>query len=223
MTRILIILIILLLEIHPVIAATQCKLFSFKGVVKDKSSFKKKMGMDLSFRMEPSDDEGWTFEIGPANPGKDEWNNYIYTFNPPYRGRNITMLDISYATLAQNAVVNNSTVEFWFMSDRKDSAKATKALDKILWPDTDNAQKDGLNILGRLSMGLGKLHILNSVVVPGTAKPDDDPEHAFWGAIKEIQFEVDFYVSSKFKPAKGLRFENVSCPDSSAWIKQWSD
>lgn len=222
MTRIFIAFFIVLIEMQPVIAATQCKHFSIKGAVKEKATFNQEIGMELSFRMEPTTYDGWIFEIGPTAPRKGEWNNYIYTLNPPYRGRHLTMLDTSYGTLAQNAVVKHSSIDFWFLSNRKDSARASEALDKLLWPNTDTAQDENLAILGSLPMGLGKLNILDSVVTPGTAKPVDDPEHAFFGIVKSILFEADFYVSTNFKPAKGLQIEYVVCPKPRAWLKQWS-
>jgi hypothetical protein len=219
MTRILIVLFFLLFEMQPVVAANQCKHFSVKGDVKEGSEFNQEIGMDLSFRMEPSNWDGWTFEIGPTNPSKDEWNNYIYTLNPPYRGRHLTMLDTSYGILAQDAV-KQSSIDFWFLSNRKASSRAKEALDKILWPNTDTAQDESLTILGSLPMGQGNLKILDSDVTPGTAKPEDDPEHAFFGSVKSIMFKVDFYVSANFKPAKGLYIEYVACPKHNAWLKQ---
>jgi len=206
---------------QPVIAAPQCQHFAFSGEVKDRSSFHRTMGMGLSFRMEPSTEEGgWIFEIGPTIPKKGELDKYIYTLNPPWRGRHLTMLDTTYATLAQDAVAKRS-FDFWFLLNRKDSSRALGALDQILWPETDTAQDESLALLGSLPMGQGIFRILDSDVIPGTARPEDDPAHAFFGAVLRIAFTVEFVVPPDFKPAKGLHSETVACPESGAWSKHW--
>lgn len=71
-------------------------------------------------------------------------------------------------------------------------------------------------------MGHGVLSIVDSDIVPGTARPQDNPEHAFFGGVRRIAFTVEFVVPSDFMPAKGLHSEPVACPEPGAWSKQWA-
>ena len=201
-------------------AAPQCLHFAFNGEVKGQESLHQAIGMELSFRMVPSTEtDGWTFEIGPDNPQKEEWDQYIYILTPPWRGRHTTMLDTAYATLAQDAV-KKFPHDFWFVLKRKDSSRAYSALEQILWPKTDNAQDAGLDLLGTLPMGHGVLKILDSDIVPGTARPGDDPAHAFYGKVRRIAFSVEFAVPHDFEPARGLSSETGVCPATDTWPKQ---
>lgn len=215
------IILISLMVSQPLFAAPQCRHFTFSGEVKGRSSFHRSMGMGLSFRVEPTTEEGgWAFEIGPTTPKKEEWDQYIYTLNPPWRGQHLTMLDTTYATLAQDVVAKQS-IDFWFLLNRKDSSRASDAISQILWPSTDTAQDESLALLGSLPMGQGVFRITDSDVIPGTARPEDDPAHAFFGAVLRIVFTVEFVVPPDFKPANGLHFDLVACPKPDAWSKQW--
>jgi len=203
----------------PVIAAPQCQKFSIESEVKDKASLHQPIGMGLSFRMEPTvDEDGWQFEIGPTQPSAGEWNQYIYTMTPPWRGRNPTMLDTSYSTLAQDAVTKVPH-NFWFLLNRNDASKAYSALDQWLWPKNDKLQDESLALLGSLPKGQGFFQVLDSEIIPGTAQAGDDPSHAFFGTVRSVVFRVEFIVPHDFKPATGLHSGPAICPKPDDWLK----
>jgi hypothetical protein len=200
-------------------AGEACQRLAFLGEVKGKESFVHALGMELAFRMEPTDMHGWQFEIGPAHLGKGEWAQYVYIVTPPYRSRAATALDTSYGTLAQEAFVKGQPSKFWFMLNRADAPRAKAALDRVLWPTTEKEEEQGLAVLRALPKGEGTFTVTDADIVPGTGTRDTlDPEHAFWGEIRRIAFSVELVVPQSFVPAAGLNASPAPCPDRKAWF-----
>jgi len=206
----------------PCLAApTACQRISFTGEVKAQNSFRADVGAGLTFRIEPSGDvSGWQFEIGPTRSQPDEWDAYIYTLTPPWRGRHTTMLDTSYATPAQEAVATRSH-DFWFLLRQSDAAKAKAALDDVLWPKTDDAQDHALKRLGDFPMGTGELTVLSADIEPGSAASGSSSEPESFGRIHRISFRVALTLPESFVPARNVSRETVPCPDPSAWVHRW--
>lgn len=211
-----------LLCANPCLAApSMCQRTSFIGEVKAQDSFRADIGLGLTFRVEPSGDEsGWQFEIGPTRAQPDEWDAYIYTLTPPWRGRHTTMLDTSYATPAQEAVGTRSH-DFWFLLRQSDAAKAKAALDDVLWPKTDDAQDKALKRLGEFPMGTGELTVLGADIEPASAASGSSSEPESFGHVHRISFRVALTLPESFVPARTVSKETVPCPDPRAWARQW--
>jgi hypothetical protein len=206
----------------PCLAAPSvCQHIGFTGEVKTQDSFHADIGMGLTFRIEPSGDEsGWQFEIGPTRSQPDEWDAYIYTLTPPWRGRHTTMLDTSYATPAQEAVATRSH-QFWFLLRPSDAAKAKATLDEVLWPKTDDAQDHALKRLGDFPMGTGELTVLSAEIEPGSAASGSPSEPQSFGHIHRISFRVALTLPKSFVPTSHVSRDTAPCPDPSAWARRW--
>jgi hypothetical protein len=206
----------------PCLAApSKCQRISFTGEVKAQNSFRADIGMGLAFRIEPSGDEsGWQFEIGPTRSRPDEWDAYIYTLTPPWRGRHTTMLDTSYATPAQEAAATRSH-DFWFLLRQSDAANAKATLDDVLWPKADGAQDRALKRLGDFAMGTGELTVLGADIEPGSAASGASSEPESFGHVHRISFRVVLTLPTSFVTARTVSKEAVPCPDPNAWTRLW--
>jgi hypothetical protein len=210
-----------MLCVSPCLAAPSvCQRVSFTAEVKAEGSYRADIGMGLTFRIEPSGDQsGWQFEIGPTRPQPGEWDAYVYTLTPPWRGRHTTMLDTSYATPAQEAAAPRAH-DFWFLLRRSDAANAKAALDGVLWPKADDAQDHALKRLGDLPKGAGELTVLAADIDSGSTTSDSSESDAL-GHIHRIAFRVELTLPDSFVPARNLSRETAPCPDPGAWTRQW--
>ncbi|RNF83205.1 hypothetical protein [Montanilutibacter psychrotolerans] len=201
-------------------APSACQRISFHGEVVGQDAFRVNLGMGLTFRLEPSGDEsGWEFEIGPTQSRSDEWDAYIYTLTPPWRGRHATMLNTSYATPARQAATGAQR-HFWFLLRRADAPAAKAALDDVLWPKTDEAQESALMQLGDLPRGSGELTILAADIEPGLAVSNPSELEPL-GRIHRLAFRVALTLPEGFSPAATLAKDVAPCPDPHAWAQQW--
>jgi hypothetical protein len=205
----------------PCGAAPACHRATFSGEVSGQQTFRRVLGMGLSFRMEPLDDHwGWIYEIGPTDPALEELDTYIHAMNPPFRGRNITNLSIEYATPAQDAVAK-IPLEFWFIASRAEGEVAGRALDDILWPRTDDAPELALKRLGALKAGKGTLRVTDADFRPGISPEGSVAPGADFGQIDRIAFTVSLTVPGDFRFLPDLKPEEAACPDMREWRKQW--
>ena len=193
----------------------QCNQIKLAGTLKAGESFRREIGNGLTFRIDPwKESAGWEFEIGPTSPDPDEWDQYIYVLTPPYRSTSAREVNTGWGVTAQDVITVKR--EFWFLISRKDAPAASNAIDSVLWPKSEQAQKQALQELASLPAGAGKFKILDSKITPSTALGgESDCQDGRCGEIHWIQFQVALNVPASFLPAKDLEVHPVKCPNHS--------
>ena len=193
----------------------ECSLITFGGELKSGSSFTREIGNGLTFRLDPWQDEGgWEFEIGPAAPKQGEWDQYVYVLTPPYRNSSAREVNTGWGITAQDAVARRR--QFWFLLSRAEAPQAEAAIEKVLWPKSDQDEATALRLLAGLQRGSGEFKILDSHITRGTPVPGySDCQEGKCGRIHWIKFQVTLVVPSSFMPAKGLQATPTRCPDAS--------
>jgi hypothetical protein len=171
--------------------------------------------------MSPSQDgserSGWKFEIEPSSIREGEWKSFVYPLTPPYRSYHPTDVNTEYGVSAQEAV-GMTPRKFCFLAFPADAKKAKEALDRVLWPKTQEDQESGLNALGSLPRGRGEFIILDSRVAPGVAESTGDDLTKVVDRIRWLRFEAGFTVPDYFDVSPGLETKDLPCP--SDW-NQW--
>lgn len=198
----------------PTQNAEACIKVVFSGAVNAGDGFRRAIGSGLTFRLDPwEDNEGWEFEIGPTakNPeNPNEWDQYAYLLTPPYRFSSPRDINTGWGTMAQDAVKGGH--EFRFALDRADAAKGAAAIEKVLWPDSDQAQAEAFKVLKSLAAGSGEFKVLDSKITPGTPVPGySNCEDRQCGQIHWIKFEVVLVVPRSFKTDPSLRRDRAQC------------
>ncbi|MGI9101245.1 MAG: hypothetical protein ACR2IF_02260 [Terriglobales bacterium] len=210
------IVLIVLAAFFAVPASTQdknhCKEFSITGELRAGEGFRREIGNELSFRIDPwKDSGGWEFEIGPTAPSPKEWDQYVYPLTPPYRFGGAREVNTGWGVTAQDAVRNHR--QFWFLLSRDDAVVATSVIDNVLWPKSETDQMTALEKLASLPSGTGEFKVTNSQITPGTPVPGySDCGNGQCGKIHWIRFRVALTVPASFVPAEDLQITPVQCP-----------
>jgi len=211
-----ILILLLLLPISDAARAqTTCKQFSFTAEVKAGESFRRPIGSDLLFGVEPEETNnihGWHFGIGPTvRTADDNVLDYIFVVTPPYHFRHPTDLTTDYGVAAQYAV-KPGQIWFWFVLSYADAKVASAALDHDIWPQNDIDVANQGKVRERLPKGRGEFVILDSKFTPGEIDKNGNCEREFCGKMKSIRFRVTMVVPPTFTIASGLRTTPESCP-----------
>jgi hypothetical protein len=215
-------------------ADDSCQSFRFSGEVREGEAFRQVIGAEASFFVDPSGSPGggWSFEIGPTSSGQIEGYGYIRLVTPPYRGLHITMIYPTYAMAAQYIVTKNDR-DFWFLFTRQDAEKARAAVDQLVSSGSTQSLEESLAQLAALPMGRGIFRIVDSDIIPGTAKenepisaellkhgyPDRATIEVLYGVVKRIVFEVELVVPPDYAIPKRFHSRPANCPEP--WAKQW--
>jgi hypothetical protein len=180
----------------------KCIKFGFGGEVDAGEKFTRNIGSGLTFRLDPwNDEEGWEFEIGPTSKDPEnpnEWDQYVYVLSPPYRFGGPRDINTGWGRPAQDAVKGER--EFRFVITRSDASRAAAAIDKVLWPDSDeHGRENSLQILRSLPAGTGHFRVVDSKITPATIAPGHggcDLGHC--GQIHWIKFQIELVVPRSF-------------------------
>jgi hypothetical protein len=234
MKQILFLIIGVALFAQSVQAKDSCQSFRFSGEVQGKDSFREVIGTGISFFIDPSGGPGggWSFEIGPTSSGQIKGYGYIRLVTPPYQGFNITMIYTGYGVGAQSVAAKGDS-GFWFLFTRQDAEKARAAVDQLVNSGSTQSPEESLAQLAALPMGKGIFRIVDSDIIPGTAKefepippellkhgyPDRATIEALYGVVKRIAFEVELVVPADYAIPKNFRARPAKCPEP--WAEQW--
>lgn len=215
----------------PALADETCRSFVFSGEVRGVEAYRRILGPGLVFGLFPSGmaGGGWRFAIGPSDSAKVGELDYIDLVTPPYRGRLVTSLDTSYGELAQS-VTAKQEIEFWFLLNREDAAKASFAVGQLIFSSPVQSEQLSLEQLRALPKGRGLLRIVDAEAVPGlavageplamgppgAAYPDDETLERLYGRIQRIAFGVRLTVPSSYRVPETFNSQAAACPG--AWI-----
>jgi len=181
----------------------------FAGEAKQNEAFEKPVGGGLIFRLAPNASgwpPGWEIRINAdteADSGETTSPDFVWVVTPPYRSSNPRHLDTQYGISLKDAVAW-SPRDFSFVLTGKDYKSAKTALDKVLWPKTEQEQQQGLEEIARVPVGVGLLTILDSHVTEGKAEGNV-------GSIDWIKFTVELRLPCDFPIAKNLTADRRTC------------
>jgi hypothetical protein len=192
----------------------RCIHITFSGEVSGDKNFDRPFG-PLRFRLNSEQAlGGWWIEVAPAveaNSGNDE---YVWVITPPYQFGNIRYLDTSYGTPAEDAV--KGPRDFNFVLDQGQFHRAADLVnlgvsshplsERKSQAEFDKESQDALATLESMSIGKGRLQILDSRV-HSCAGQDN------LGTIEWLKFRVELHVSCNFTvPApSGLSIDRSQC------------
>ena len=166
-------------------------IISFSGSVNRFEDFTKEITPDLEFQLDyEMDVEGWIIRIvHPDQPNHD----YTKMVTPPYRGTNALYIYEWHflnedGTWPNDGSVNAPGVErqFWFVTDQESFEKGFEALSAMLWPESDDAYENAVEIHNGISRESGILLITE--IELGSDENGDD----VW--IERIEFEVELFL-----------------------------
>ncbi|ROH92082.1 hypothetical protein ED208_06855 [Stagnimonas aquatica] len=209
-------------------AAESCQSFVVSGEVRGGESYRRIVGPGLVFGLLPSGDVGggWSFAMGPSDSAKVGGLDYIGLVTPPYRSRLATSLDTSYGVLAQS-VVEKREIEFWFLLNREDAAKAGYAVGQLIFSSPVQSEERSLEQLRALPKGKGVFRVIGGDAIAGVAAPgqplppdpgypDDETLERLYGRIERIAFEVRLTVPKGYRVPETFSSQAAPCPG--AWI-----
>ncbi len=165
--------------------------FSFSGSVNRFEDFSQVITPDLEFQLDyEADVVGWIIRIiHPDQPNHD----YTKIVTPPYRGTNALYIfewqfQNEDGTWPNDGSVNAPGAErkFWFVTDPESFETGFEALSAMLWPESDEAYENAVEIHNGISRESGMLHILE--IELGSDENGDD----VW--IEHMEFEVDLFL-----------------------------
>jgi hypothetical protein len=165
--------------------------FSFSGSVNRFEDFTQEITPDLEFQLDyEADVDGWIIRI--INPDQP---NYDYTkiVTPPYRGTNALYIYEYHfqnedGTWPNDGSENTPGAErtFWFVTDQETFESGFEALSAMLWPESDEAYENAVEIHNGIIRESGILHITD--IELGSDEDGDD----VW--IERIEFEVELFL-----------------------------
>jgi hypothetical protein len=192
----------------------RCIQLTFSGEVSADKNFDRPFGL-LRFRLNSQEaSSGWWIEVMPAeqtNSGSDE---YVWVVTPPYHFGNVRYLDTSYGTPAEDAV--KGPRDFNFVLDQQVFHRAAELVNLGVSShplsehkseaELDKESQDAIAALESLSIGKGRLQILDSRV-DGSAGQDG------LGAIEWLKFRVELHVPCNFivSDSPGLSIDRSQC------------
>ncbi len=165
--------------------------FSFSGSVSRFEDFSQEITPDLEFQLDyESDVEGWIIRIiNPDQPNHD----YTKVVTPPYRGINALYIYEWHFQNEDGTWPNDGSVnapgadrKFWFVTDPESFETGFEALSAMLWPESDEAYENAVEIHNGISRESGMLHITE--IELGSNEDGDDA----W--IERIEFDVDLFL-----------------------------
>jgi hypothetical protein len=193
----------------------RCVHLNFGGEVSANKNFDHPFG-PLRFRLNSQEaSSGWWIEVVPAeqsNSGNDE---YVWPITPPYHFGNVRYLDTSYGTRAMESIAK-SPRDFNFVLDQQQFHRAAGLVDLAVSShplskhkseaEFDKESQDAIAALESLSIGKGRLQILDSRV-------DNSGGQDGLGAIEWIKFRVELHVPCNFKvsDSPGLSIDRSRC------------
>jgi hypothetical protein len=175
----------------------RCIQLTFSGEVSAAKNFDRPFGL-LRFRLNSQEaSSGWWIEVMPAeqtNSGSDE---YVWVVTPPYHFGNARYLDTSYGARAEDAV--KGPRDFNFALDQQQFHRAAELVNLGVSShplsahkseaELDKESEDAIAALESLSIGKGRLQILDSRV-DGSAGQDG------LGAIEWLKFRVELHAQA---------------------------
>jgi len=193
----------------------RCIHITFSGEVSADKDFDRPFG-PLLFRLDSQEaSSGWWIEVVPAKETKSENDEYVWPVTPPYHFENIRYLDTSYATRAEDAV-KDSPRDFNFVLDQEQFHRAADLVNIAAYShpvnlessnvEFDKESQDAIGALESMSIGKGRLQILDSRV-------DRSAGQDGLGAIEWLKFRVELHVPCNFTvpDATGLSIDRSQC------------
>jgi hypothetical protein len=162
------------------------------GEVSHGEEFRKAIGRDLFFVLDPLDD-GWTISVFPAaqctREGQDD---FVAVATEPFFGSNPRFIDTSGGEQA----LHSSPREFQFLLDCKSYKRESALVGTATAGNvSENASANAMAKLGTSAMGSGKLTILDSKVVKsGKDEAGNDLLQVDW-----LKFQVDIVLPGGLK------------------------
>lgn len=180
-------------------SAGRCIHITFSGEVFADKNFDRPFG-PLLFRLNSEQAlAGWWIEVVPTESDSVEVE-YVWAVTPPYHFDNARYLDTSYGTRAEDSV-KDSPRDFNFVLDQEQFHRAevllnTAAYSRPLSDERSDAELDqesqnALAVLESMSIGKGRLQILDSRV-------DRSAGQDGFGAIEWLKFRVELHVPCNF-------------------------
>jgi hypothetical protein len=185
------------------------QVLKFGGEAKQHEKFEKPLGGGLVFGLAPNGDgwpTGWEIRVAAGATLNEKADDFVWVVTPPYHSSNTRYLDTQYG-IRSNEAVAWTPRDFSFVLSAADYQAAAAAVDKVLYAKTVEDEQEGLEELGKITVGTGTLAILDSRVTEG--KSDDD-----FGAIEWIKFEVELRLPCSFPVAKELAADRSFCSAS---------
>ena len=193
----------------------RCNHLLFSGEVSADKNFDRSFG-PLRFRLNSEQAlAGWWIEVVPAEDGNSGNDEYVWVVTPPYHFDNVRYLDTSYGTRAEDAV-KESPRDFNFALDQKQFLHAADLVNLGVSSrplsehkseaELDKESQDALAELESLSIGKGRLQILDSRV-------DSSAGQDGLGAIEWLMFRVELHVPCNFtvSDSPGLSIDRSQC------------
>jgi hypothetical protein len=165
--------------------------FSFSGSVNRFEDFSQEITPDLEFQLDyETDVVGWIIRIiNPDQPNHD----YTKVVTPPYRGTNALYIYEWHFQSEDGTWPNDGSVnapgaarKFWFVTDAESFETGFEALSAMLWPESDEAYENAVEIHNGISRESGILHITE--IELGSDENGDD----VW--IERMEFDVDLFL-----------------------------
>jgi hypothetical protein len=156
----------------------------FSGEVSHGQEFRKAIGRDLFFLLDPLDD-GWTISIFPATQCTTEGHDdFVAVATPPFFGSNPRFIDTS----NEEQSVHASPHEFQFVLACKSYRQEFEFVGAATAGNvSQKASPKAIAKLGASAMGRGKLTILDSKVVKsGKDEAGNDLQQVDW-----LKFQVE--------------------------------
>ena len=195
----------------PAQSPSTCIQLSFSGEANNGKNYSRQFSPSLQFKLQALDDTGWAFNIITTDTQPSDID-FVYPVTPPYRGRNAQQINTGWGTLAQEAARKGS-VDFEFLLNSVDAARAMELLESVLWPGEQDSNK-ALNEISSLPHGWGTFEITDSQFTPGTPVPGfSNCEENKCGSIQWVRFRVTLTVPADFPASSDVHPLTTSCPE----------